>query len=69
MKLFHDSLNLESMGINNEEAKRKPKMMRLLDACVELDFRNMAPIIETEGGRFDPAFRRARLISELDSSL
>ena len=30
-----------------------------LDAFVELDRLNMAPIIEAEGGRFDPAFKQA----------
>ena len=36
-----------------------------LDAFVELDRLNMAPIIEAEGGTFDPAFRHSRLISEI----
>lgn len=36
-----------------------------MESFVELDRLNMAPIIEAEGGTFDPAFRYARLISEI----
>ncbi|MEM6352445.1 MAG: GNAT family N-acetyltransferase, partial [Cyanobacteria bacterium P01_D01_bin.14] len=42
-------------------------MVASLDAFVELDRLNMAPIIEAAGGKFDPVFRRTRLIAEIES--
>jgi L-amino acid N-acyltransferase YncA len=35
-----------------------------LDDLVELDRLNMAPVIERAGGKFDPAFRRKKLLAE-----
>ncbi|MDZ7956102.1 GNAT family N-acetyltransferase [Nostoc sp. DedQUE09] len=38
-----------------------------LDALVELNRLNMSLIIEAAGGTFDPAFRRTRLVSEVEA--
>jgi ribosomal protein S18 acetylase RimI-like enzyme len=39
-------------------------MMEDIDKFVELDRLNMAPIIEAAGGRFDPDFRRQKIVQE-----
>jgi ribosomal protein S18 acetylase RimI-like enzyme len=37
-----------------------------VDALVELDRLNMSPLIEAGGGHFDPAFRRKKLLQEIE---
>lgn len=41
-------------------------MMENIDELVELDQVNMAPLIERAGGRFDPAFRREKILVEVE---
>jgi len=42
-------------------------MMTNIDQLVELDRLNMAPVIEQAGGKFDPEFRRKRILVELQN--
>lgn len=40
--------------------------MEVISAFLELDCLNMAPIIASSGGTFDPAFRRQKIMEEIE---